>query len=444
MNKQLLQSAYSAWSAAEPLRARRERYKKYTYGDQWSDIIPDSRGRKRSEYDTIVRSGGKPLTNNLIRQLVKTIVGRFRAISEEKGLYADSRISTLAAENELPELDSRLLEEFLISGCAVQRVSSETRYGTEGVWVDNVDIRKFFVNRFLDPRGRDIDMLGMLHELSFPEIASRFGGGDTRRIESLRKLFATLEHDGAFAGESIGEPSGNPAFFCSSRAGRFRVVELWTLDSAEKRNGKRTDFTFRWHCRWLAADGTLLGEYDSPYAHGSHPFVLRFYPLTDGEVHSFVEDVVEQQRCINRLIVLIDRVLSSSAKGVLLFPRNQMVDNFSWEDITERWASADGVIPISGLGQHLPQQVATTNADTGAYKLLELQMKLFENISGVGDALSGRAGVNAKGAEMYNTQVENATIALADIFSTFTAFTQARNSKACASITRGECVRDMP
>lgn len=126
-------------------------------------------------------------------------------------------------------------------------------------------------------------------------------------------------------------------------------------------------------------------------------------------------------------------MMTTAAKGVLLFPIDQMVDNMKWDDITSVWAHSDGVIPISGRGDHLPQQVVTNTASSGAYQLLEMQMKLFDDISGVGDALLGRNTQSARGAEVLETQVRNATIALADIFDTFTTFIESRNLKALTS-----------
>ena len=54
-----------------------------------------------------------PLTNNLLRQIVKTVVGRYRtdvATEERSGGLAD-----IVSMNSLDELDARALEEFLIS-----------------------------------------------------------------------------------------------------------------------------------------------------------------------------------------------------------------------------------------------------------------------------------------------------------------------------------------
>ena len=72
-----------------------------------------------------------------------------------------------------------------------------------------------------------------------------------------------------------------------------------------------------------------------------------------------------------------------------------------------------------------------TAAGNNAFELLGLQMKLFEQVSGVGSALMGRAS-GARGADMLDNEVRNATIALADLFDSFTAFTDQRNAKALA------------
>lgn len=427
--KTVLDSAYAAWSGASLLRSRRERYKNYTYGDQWCDVVTDRKGRHVREDRLLYESGAKPLTNNLIRQLVKTVVGRYRAQTTENGFYTGN-ISDIARRNSLAELDSRMLEEFLISGCAVQRIVSERRWGGCGVWVDNVDPRRFFVNAFHDPRGWDIDLIGMFHDMSLPELVNRFAGGSASRAAELKRIYGSAEASGAFAGAELGESEKTMEFFCTSAPGRCRVFEVWTLDCRENGADSSCDFDFVWHCRFIAPDGSLLSEYDSPYAHGMHPFVVKFYPLTDGEVHPFVEDVIDQQRHINRLIVMIDKMMTTAAKGVLLFPTDQLVEGMGWERVTDVWAHSDGVIPITGRGQHLPQQVVTNTANSGAYRLLEMQMKLFDDISGVGDALLGRRTKGVNGAELLETQVRNATIALSDIFESFTAFTLARNDKA--------------
>lgn len=130
LNIAMLAAARDAWMARAPLRRARARCKRFTYGDQWADPMPGN--GHVSEAELAVKSGRRPMTNNLIRQLVKTVVGRFRAMADEKKAYVAPPGSAVV-RNQLAELDSRMLEEFLISGCAVQRVVSERRMQGTGV-----------------------------------------------------------------------------------------------------------------------------------------------------------------------------------------------------------------------------------------------------------------------------------------------------------------------
>lgn len=424
---QLLQQAFDAWLAAADLRARRDRLKRYTYGDQWCDLTEDHTGHLVPERDLIARSGKRPLTNNLIRQLVKTLVGRFRASAADSDIYQ----SPMARRNRLLELDCRMLEEFIISGCAIQHITNQQRSAGAGVWVDNVNPNRFFVNHFTDPRGLDIDFIGMLHDCSEAEIINRFGG-NRHRVDQLRRVIAEVDADAnlSFA-DSIGATAATADFFRAA-PGRVRVIEIWRLRAVERTIAGRVTMQVRWHCTFLAADGTVLADFPSPYKHQSHPFAINFYPLTDGEVHSFVEDVVDQQRTINRLVVMIDSMMATSAKGALLFPMKQLPPGWDYKKIGALWARSDSVIPITGNGD-LPQQVITNTADSGASQLLNLQLKLFEDVSGINDALLGRNISAATGSDLYRQQVQNATLALADLLDTFTSFTIARSDLAASA-----------
>lgn len=428
INQSYLLAARDAWMAAGAMRRERLRCKRYAYGRQWDDPAPGG----STEGEAALECNRRPLTNNLIRQLVKTVIGRYRALADERKTYVAPPGSD-CVRNHLAELDSRMLEEFLISGMAVQRIVAERRMQGTGVWVDNVSPDRFFCNAYRDPRGFDIELCGMLHDMSPAEVLARFGGGDPGRHVQLRRIYGNMASAPA---PGPGMTLGATDFFVA-QPGKWRVVELWTLDAvrpaasgaAAPRRGRRPErLEFVWQCRWLAPDGSLLAAYASPFAHGGHPFALRHYPLTDGEVHSFVADLLDQQRCINRLITAIDHILDCSAKGVLLFPVEQMAPNMTWEKVCEAWASADGVIPITGCGT-MPQQVVTNGGAAGAYQLLSLQMKIFDDISGVGDTLLGRSEGGTKGASLYEAQVRNATIALYDLLLTFDAFRRQRDEK---------------
>ena len=94
------------------------------------------------------------------------------------------------------------------------------------------------------------------------------------------------------------------------------------------------------------------------------------------------------------------------------------------------WSASDSILPFSTRFSSMkPEQVSANNTDIGAKEMLNLQMRLFEEISGVSSALQGRSGASNIGAGVYEQQVANATHALQDIYSSFENFLTERNLK---------------
>ncbi|MCX4331388.1 MAG: hypothetical protein OSJ24_04220 [Muribaculaceae bacterium] len=436
----ILNEASRAYDRLAPFREARQRFKRFAYGLQWGDMMTAPDGSRLTEGEYASLNGRVPLTNNMIHRLVKTIVGHFRS-REDQADNADDH-------NRLPELDARMLEEFLISGCAVQRVVSEKRPEGSGVWVDNVAPDRFFCSEIHDPRSIDAELVGMIHDWSVAETIGRFAGGSRRRAEEIRRLYATA------GSRSPG------SLFAAAGEGRCRVIEVWTLEATARlrchdpltsalysvaadreeeisalnrkraRRGQprittRFEYTTDWVGRFLTPEGVEL----SRSVARRHPFALKFYPLIDGEIHPFVEGLIDQQKHVNRLITLIDNMMSTSAKGVLLFPEDQLCDQLEWDDVRNLWASYDGVIPYNPQpGVPGPQQVVTNPATSGAYELVNLEMKLFEKAGGVSDSLQGHsAGGTGNSASLFDAQTRNSMAALADIFRTFDDFRLSRN-----------------
>ena len=458
---ELLNRAFRAWTGAADFRSRRERYKRYTYGRQWDDIVTYPNGTSVTELDLARQNGKQPLTNNLIRRLVKSVVGKFRSGLADEEAESEA-LAALSRANALPELDSRLLEEFLISGVAVQHISVDSG----GLRVDNVNPTQFFVNPSLDPRGNDIEFIGSFADVSLTEVLRRFAKGDRNRARRLREIFTLAEP--LSVRDEFGMSIVDDDSFFHPADGRCRIYEIWSLEGVERlrchdpltgdyyampvggeaalvRENRRREKAGRpavnfkwevaqeWRCRFVSPSGALLDEYAAPAEHNTHPYVVKFYPLTDGEVHSFVEDVIDQQRYVNRLITLIDHVMSSSAKGVLLFPEDQKSQRQSWEEVARAWATYNGVIVYRPkANMPTPQQVVTNASNIGAYDLLALEMKLFEDITGVTDALRGKEAQAGASATLYRQQTQNAITALADIFETFKSLRATRDAKALA------------
>ncbi len=67
----VLHAAYQAWMNAAGLRQSRLRNKRFTYGDQWGDLVRDHQGRLMTEGEHLANQGCESITNNLIRKMVK-------------------------------------------------------------------------------------------------------------------------------------------------------------------------------------------------------------------------------------------------------------------------------------------------------------------------------------------------------------------------------------
>ena len=74
----ILERARECWRRGAEFRSRRERCKRFTYGEQWSDRLQDAFGNSVKEEEMMLSQGNMPLTNNLIRRLVRNVLGVFR------------------------------------------------------------------------------------------------------------------------------------------------------------------------------------------------------------------------------------------------------------------------------------------------------------------------------------------------------------------------------
>lgn len=478
----ILMEAQYYWSQMDDFRKDRERNKRYTYGFQWDDMICVD-GKSMSEEEYIKSQGNVPLKNNLIRRLVRSVLGVYRSQSKEPTCTARDRDEQKLGEtmstilqcnmqlNRMNDVYARTMEEFLISGFIVHRKSYGWRNGKEDCWTDYVQPNNFFIdNNMRDFRGWDVSVLGEVHDISFGQLCEQFASSpqEYRQLRDIYKWAARKDYITTYAERFGYSRLENYDFLFTSEPGRCRVIEIWRKEQKPRyrchdyQNGdifkideedyaqvvlteneermrmakeagmpedevpliKATWFVDDyWYFYYLSPFGDILREGETPYEHGSHPYVFKAYPFIDGEIHSFVADVIDQQRYTNRLITLYDWIMRASAKGVLMMPEDCLPDGVSIDDIAESWTEFNGVIVYrpSKSGK-VPEQVANNSTNIGIAELLNMQLKFFEDISGVTGALQGKPGYSGESASHYNQQTENATKSLLDLLECFSCF----------------------
>lgn len=480
---EVLWEAQQYWFAMETFRQDRERNKNYTYGKQWDDTVCVE-GKHMKEEDYIKTQGNVPLKNNLIHRMVSAVLGVYRSQAKEPTCTARDRDEQRYGEtmstvlqcnmqlNRMNEINARCMEEFLISGFVVQRKWFGWRDNKLDCWTDYVQPNNFFIdNNMRDFRGWDCSCVGEIHDISFGELCQRFAknADDVARFSVIYKYAKDKSYLSATF-QDFGHPlQGYYDFLVPYDTTRCRVIEVWRKESkprvrchdvnngdvykvdvedfagmVEAENWSRLQSARElgmdesevpliryewfmdsyWYRYLLTPFGDILEEGETPYEHKSHPYVWKAYPFIDGEIHSPVSNVIDQQRYVNRLITMYDWIMRASAKGVLLFPEECLPKGMSIEDVTDEWARFNGVIMIRQpkSGTALPQQIANNCTQIGISELLNMQLKLFEDISAVNGALQGKPGFSGMSASLYNQQTQNATTSLLDILDTFSAF----------------------
>lgn len=480
---EIILEAQHAWDNMARFRDERERNKRYTYGQQWDDVITVD-GVSMTEEQYIKKQGNVPLKNNIIRKLNRTVLGVFRSQNKEPTCTARDRDEQKLGEvmstvlqynmqlNRMNDVQARSMEEFLISGLIVHRKWFGWRNNKLDEWTDYVQPNNFFIDgNMRDFRGWDVSLLGEVHDISFGDLCEQFAEneGDVKRLKDIYASARSMQNITNYYDE-FGHPDNrrrNSSFLFCPDPSRCRVIEIWRKESKPRYrcHDYNTGRLFKvepedmqelvfdvnnqrlaqgraagmneedipliqykwfmdsyWYYYYLSPFGDILKEGETPYAHKSHPYVFKAYPFIDGEIHSFVADVIDQQRYVNRLITLYDWIMRASAKGVLLFPEDCLPKGMDISDIADEWARFNGVIAIKKGAKNLPQQVANNATQIGITELLNLQLKLSEEITGANGSLQGKPGYSGMSASLYNQQTQNATTSLLDLLDSFSTF----------------------
>lgn len=436
----MINIAKKHWNNLQSYRSDRLRCKNYAYGRQYLDIV-DFYGKRMTEEEYIRSEGNVPLKNNLIRRILRNVLGVFRnnmqiPAPEALGLDENNPADGILIEkmeqaffrNNMKEVFARMMEEFLIGGLAAVRKGFRLHEGKYEVTTDPVRPEGFFFNvDASDPRGDDIHTIGEIHSVTLDEAVAAFASSpdDIRRLES-------------FCGsDSAGRE--NP-----SAGEKIEIIEMWRLeqrrhwichdrerglifksDSRPIGSELHTQWATEpvWRYYFIAPDGSILKEGESPYGEAGHPYVFKAYPFIDGEIHSFVADCIDQQRYINRLITLNDWILRSSAKGVLMFPEGAFPSNLDIREVSEMWSRYNGVITYKHQdGVPAPYQVNSNVSNSGITDLITLQLKMMEDVTGVNSALQGQLSGSAVSGTLFEMQTRQALTGLADILEGYNDF----------------------
>ena len=495
----LLDRCRAAWENKRHVRENRERVMNYVYGDQWGEIIR-YRGGQMTERQYMINRGNVPLTNNVMIGIQNTLVGLYTKQQTEPVCFArvrnmqklsDMMSATMQAnwqDTKMPDIMKVVFEDSLDGGVACVRETYEERNQVFDSWTDFINPNYLFWEGGGDPRHSDVNLIGVLHDITREDLYFKFARSEYGlTTDILDEMFVYRDMPDYTSGLQQNEQNELAfiSFETPSDLRKVRVIEVWHEETRKRyqcydpigRSGD--DMRFRvemkdighvkeenaqrkalydtagvpeeqrayiyyevindkfWQYTYMTSDGTVICEGESPYEFHDHPFTLKLYPFVNGEVHPFMGNIIDQQRYINRLIVMHDMAVRSSAKGLMMVPRNVIPDDMSPEDFAEEVTEYDGIIfyDISRENPNAKPEILTTNSvQIGTYELLQLQLNLTKEISNVSGAIQGREPTSGTSASRYAMETQNSTTSLYSILHDMTSFVESVARKKCSII----------
>ena len=491
-NVRKLEEYRQYWDSLYDTRRRFRRVCKFNRGDQWSDLTVDDKGNIVRE-DTYIRKQGKlPLKQNIIRPLAKALVGLYRT-EKGKSIVISRKPDSADLEkmlsnalqyalnlNETREIDPRTLDLFLLSGLPIQKVGYDLvpEIGRYDIVIDYIDPNFIFFNSDIkDVRLRDLRVIGQLHDITFDQLCENFAKTDAD-VRKLKEFYSGVTKEDLVDYYGLSDKrTESMDFYIPHDPSRCRVIEVWerktvkvieywdtaageegiwegTPEELETINTSRTkkymeagvpaekwslirynpSFSSKWSYKFLTPYGHILREGITPYDHGSHPFVMYPYPLINGEVWGPIEDVIDQQKYINRLVTLWDFIMGTSAKNTVIFDIKSM-NGQSIEQLGADYRQVGSAIALDlSQGAHIPIELGGKLPNLGITELIGMQLKWLQDISGVQPAMQGQSPNSGTPSSRYAQEAINATNNNRDLLESFNSFRKWRDFKVLKTI----------
>ena len=381
--------------------------------------------------------------------------------------------------------------DYCIGGVAATRETYKECDGQLDSWTDFINPNYAFWEAGTDPRMTDLRMVGVLCDASRGELYSKFCnkqyGWTVKEINDIFHFdddsYGAYHHSGLQQNER--DNLDQISFDESSDHSLRRLIEVWTKETktryqcydplaknadeveyrvevkdiwhVEEENRLRIeqyqqvgvpedewaliDYNLKedeyWYYTYMTPDGTIIAEGETPFEHKSHPFTIKLYPYVNSEVHPFMGTIIDQQRYINRLIIMHDMAARSAAKGITIFPIESIPDGMSKEDIAEELTEYDGLLFVATnkINPNLRPEIITSNAvQIGTQELLQMELNLARDITNVSGALQGKTPSAGTSAARYNQETENATTSLNAIMHDFTSLMESIATKKVQTI----------
>lgn len=391
-----------------------------------------------------------------------------------EGVLANSDI------NQMSELEQKWIKDACNGGLALAYESYDSTSGPSGrldSWTQYVNPNRFFFDADgVDPRHWDISIVGVSRYATSEEMCAKFAKKPSD-YETLRRIYPNqfMVFKQTKSGDLEEKLDDNSLVFMdTSDPVRCYYIEVWTKESRpkirlwdtnagteeiidyddsayrsaiRKENERRkalalaggftedevpyitgdgygNDETEKsgfyvetyWYCRFLAPDGTILWEGESPYADGRHPFTIFTYSYIDGRIIGYNHDAIDHQIAINRKWIMDDWVKRAALKGHIVVPKSIVPADVTNDQFAASLTSIDNVtfVELDESKKDLWPKVLSGPVPTGeTARDIALIKDLMDSGSPINGALQGKdPGRNTSGS-LYAQMTTNASTPVA-------------------------------
>lgn len=395
-------------------------------------------------------------------------------------------------DTKMPDVLKNAFEDYLDGGVAISRETYEERDGLKDSWTDFVNPNFAFWESGTDVRMTDLRLIGVLHDVAPGEMYRKFCnaqyGWTVKQINDIYNIADNEYHryyrNGGLQ-QNDKEKLDNICFDSPADESLCRLIEVWTKESktryqcydpiatnsddaeyrvevkdiwhVDEENRLRMQqaaevgmpedeiplITYEliedeyWYYTFMAPDGTVIASGETPYDSKSHPFTINLFPYVNGMVCPFMGNIIDQQRYINRLIIMHDMAARSAAKGLTIFPIESIPEGYTRQDIANEFTEYDGLLffETNRINPNLRPEIITSSAvQIGTQELLQMQLNLARDITNVSGAIQGKTPSAGTSAQRYAQETQNATTSLFTLLHDFTSFTESLAYKKCMMI----------
>jgi hypothetical protein len=474
--RDVLEESRSAWDALEADRQRRRRHRNYLMGKQWQDSVKHD-GQRMTEKEAIESKGREAWQMNHIRPIVRNLKGQLRQNSSDRQAFAVNREDNRAAEqmtkslrearriNMMDTVEADQFLEHLLGGKAAFHVSYKywAKYDRPEVTVRPVNMLRFFHNPDAnDRRLHDLRLVGEIHDMDVESIQASFAE-TPREADAIEEYYGKPNRAETFWDNYGFNRSDSLSFDATSEDDMHRVIEVWRRElrrtrilhdpaepgryevDPEKYNDQRIEQEnqvrrqrglpelrvedkqeMTWIGYYLTPTGEVLWAGRTPYWHQEHPYAFGWAEKIDNESRGLLVDLIDQQRLYNRMIQIMDLGMSTSARGVLMIPKEMIPEHMTPQDFADEYSKVNGVIAYKADPDQnnlpdgaAPEQVFNRSIPSGAFEWLAQMRGELQEVSGLTGATMGDEPPSDQPASLYQARIQQSQITTLDLFETY-------------------------